>query len=162
MKLYLVRHGEAASKQEDPARPLTEAGARRVRRIGRFLRSAGVDVGEIRHSTKLRARQTAELIAETMGLGALLREVPGLEPEAEVDRLAESLAAESGDVMLVGHLPHLDRLASLLVAGDADRGAFAFEECGVVCLGRAESGARARWTVRWMVVPSVLEDACRD
>lgn len=157
MRLYLVRHGEAVSKDRDPARPLTDAGAARARRIGRFLRDAGVDVGEIRYSTKLRARQTAELVADAMGLGALLREVAGLEPEAGVDELADALAQESTDVMLVGHLPHLARLASLLVAGDPDREAFAFEDCGVLCLGRAGTGTSARWAVRWMVVPSLFE-----
>lgn len=156
MFLYLVRHGEAKPKEEDPERPLTEIGLEQVRRAARFLQRGGlISVAEIHHSTKLRARQTAELLAGHLGLSVPIKEVPNLEPLADVAGVARTLAEASEDLMLVGHLPHLSRLASLLVAGDATLEAFTLDECGLLCLLRAtwEAGAsgRAVWTVKWLL-----------
>lgn len=159
MRLYLVRHGEATSKEEDPDRPLTEAGAREVREVAGFLFSAGGrKVAEIRHSTKLRARQTAKILAEQGGDATPFREVDGLEPMADVAGLAEELTAAEADIMLVGHLPHLDRLASRLVAGSAEKGAFDFDAASVLCLSRHNGESRPSWTVEWMVTPRLLAD----
>lgn len=159
MRLYLVRHGEATSKEEDPDRPLTEAGAREVREVAGFLFGSGdCDVAEIRHSTKLRARQTAEILAEQGGDATRFREVAGLEPMADVTELADELTVAEGDIMLVGHLPHLDRLASRLVAGSADKSAFEFDAASVLCLSRHNGQNGANWTVEWMLTPRLLAD----
>jgi phosphohistidine phosphatase len=156
--LYLVRHGEAKPKEKDPDRPLTEGGAETARRVASFLGGSGLSVGEIHHSTKLRARQTAEILAES--LRAPVTQVPYLEPLADVEELAESLGRATTDLILVGHLPHLDRLASRLVAGDAAREVFSFPECGVLSLRRRPGGAGgaggAVWAVRWMLDPGLL------
>jgi len=61
LRVYLVRHGKAKSKEEDPERHLTERGAEEVRRVARFLAAAGIQVSKILHSGKTRARQTAEI-----------------------------------------------------------------------------------------------------
>ena len=54
MKLYLVQHGEAKSKAEDPQRPLTERGREDVARVATFATKAGSQVRQIRHSGKRR------------------------------------------------------------------------------------------------------------
>jgi phosphohistidine phosphatase SixA len=158
--LYLVRHGKARPKEEDAERPLSAAGSETVRRVAAFLGGCGLSLGGIHHSTKLRARQTAEILAAGAGMTAPITEVPNLEPLAEVEELATSLSHGTTDLMIVGHLPHLDRLASRLVTGDAEREGFSFPECGVLCLRRLparESAERAaRWTVCWMLDPDTL------
>ena len=58
MKLYLVQHGEAKSKKEDPQRPLTERGGEDVAQVVAFAAGAGVQVSQIRHSGKRRAEET--------------------------------------------------------------------------------------------------------
>ncbi|MGD8931441.1 MAG: histidine phosphatase family protein, partial [Chromatiales bacterium] len=73
MKLYLMQHGQAMAKEQDPERPLTQQGRQDVDRLGQFLRQAGVRVVRVIHSGKLRARQSAETLAEVV--------TPGLEPE---------------------------------------------------------------------------------
>ncbi len=55
--------------------------------------------------------------------------------------------------MLVGHLPHMGKLAALLVTGDADQALVTFKPGGVVCLARDDEG---RWSLRWMVVPGIM------
>ena len=91
MYLYLARHGEARRKEQDPERPLTEAGSETARRVAALLRASGLSVGGIHHSTKLRARQTAEILAAGGGLVAPVTQVPNLEPLAEVDGKPEGL-----------------------------------------------------------------------
>ncbi len=166
MYLYLVRHGEAKSKEQDPERPLTEAGSEMVRRVATLLGGIRLSVGGIHHSTKLRARQTAEILAAGSGAVAPVTEVPNLDPLADVEELAESLSRATTDLMLVGHLPHLDRLASRLVSGDAGHEIFSFPACGVLCLRRRpESESReggAVWTVCWMLDPGALPRSATD
>ena len=55
--------------------------------------------------------------------------------------------------VVVGHLPHLSRLASLLLTGESEAEIVAFQMAGIVCLGRADRGS---WSLRWMVIPQVL------
>ena len=64
MKLYLVQHGEAHAKNVDPERPLTERGHGDVARLAAFLSRAGVRVERVIHSGKLRAEQTAGVLAK--------------------------------------------------------------------------------------------------
>lgn len=159
MNIYLVRHGAALAKEEHPERPLSPEGEQTARRVATVLGGSEVDsVGGIHHSTKLRARQTAELLAEGLALESLVTEVPNLEPLDDVSELAEALARVGSDLMLVGHLPHLNRLASRLVTGEAAASAFDFPECGVLCLRRKgdnEAGG-GRWAVHWMLDPVLL------
>jgi phosphohistidine phosphatase len=54
--------------------------------------------------------------------------------------------------MLVGHLPFLDRLAGLLVTGDADRSVVRFQKGGIVCLVRQDE----KWVVGWMATPDLI------
>src|SRR5437899_75323 len=80
MECYLVQHGEAKPEQEDPARPLTDRGRREVERVARAARRSGVGVAEILHSGKLRAQQTAELLAAALSPVGGVRAVAGLAP----------------------------------------------------------------------------------
>lgn len=160
MRLYLVQHGPATSKEENPDRPLTEAGMEVVRRVASLLKKDGqVRPEEIRHSGKLRARQTAEALAVRMGLDIPIEVASNLGPLDDVSDLAGELEEAAADLMLVGHLPHLSRLGSLLVLGDADREVFAFQQGGVLCLERdVDEEDGDRWTVAWMLVPELLGD----
>ncbi len=152
MRVYLVQHGEAVPKAEDPQRPLTEKGAATVRRIGDFLyRCTRLVVPEIVHSGKLRAAETAEILARC--LNAAYNSAPGLAPNDDPHVWQGRLQEREKDVMLVGHLPHLDRLASLLLAGDAERSFVVFRNAGVLCLLREEG----LWRLEWLLTPSLLE-----
>jgi phosphohistidine phosphatase len=54
------------------------------------------------------------------------------------------------DLMLVGHLPHLSKLASLLLTGSPDQSPVTFTRAGIICLQKDDS---AHWTVAWSVTP---------
>lgn len=139
MGIYLVRHGEAESEDVDPDRHLTERGADEVRRIAtQGVEELGVRPARIFHSGKTRARQTAEIWADLVGVTP--EEADALAPNDDPETWAERLQGETDDLMLVGHLPHLERLVGLLVAGDADAAEAGFPAGGLVSLERTGDG----------------------
>lgn len=153
MRVYLVQHGEAKREEEDPARPLTENGRREVELVARFLGRAGVRVGRILHSGRLRAAQTAEILGKHIDSERGIGEAEALEPLADPKIWYERLREIGEDVMLVGHLPHLAKLTSLLLVGDADKELIRFRYGCVVCLERSEAGS---WSILWAIRPDLL------
>ena len=151
VRLYLVQHGEAKKKEEDPQRPLTEKGRLNTEKIAGFLARAGIKVDRIVHSGKLRAKQTAEILAEKLG-ASRIEEDPDLEPLAPPEKWTKRLEALNEDTMLVGHLPHLSLLASLLLTGDKNIQPVKFTYSGVVCLEKTGDG----WKLVWMITPELL------
>lgn len=154
MQLYLVQHGEARLKSEDPERPLTEQGREDVARVAAFAQRAGVEVHQIRHSGKLRAEQTAAILAEYLQPPDGVVALPGLAPQDDVGPVAELLGRETRPLMFVGHRPFMDRLAGLLVTGSKDRGLVSFQKGGIVCLERDPKAWT--WAVRWVVTPDLI------
>ena len=153
--LYLVQHGEAVPKSRDPERPLTATGWATVERVAAWMVAAGLKVDQVRHSGKLRARQTATIFNRALGPREGLASYPGLGPNDDPQPVAEALAACPCSVMLVGHLPFLSRLASLLLVGDPERALVEFRNAGVVGLVRDEG----RWTIACVVPAEVLPKA---
>lgn len=148
--LYLAQHGKAYSEAEDPERRLTPEGITETEKVATFLARAGVRVREVVHSGKTRARQTAEIFARHLGASARAEE--GLGPNDDPALWAAKAEALAGDVMVVGHLPHLSKLASLLLIGDPQREIVRFRYSGVVKLERGELG----WRLAWYITPDVV------
>jgi phosphohistidine phosphatase len=151
MRVYLVQHGRATSEEEDPARPLTPAGREEVERVARAAAAADVRPASILHSGKARAQQTAEVFAAHLKPAGGVEAVEGLAPRDEPDRIGERLAQADASLMLVGHLPHLSRLASLLLADAPEREIVAFRNAGVVCLERRDG----RFALLWILTPEL-------
>jgi phosphohistidine phosphatase len=161
VELYLARHGEPTSEAENPQRPLSARGRAEVRRVGAAAACLGLRPIEIRHSGKCRAAQTADILAEALGLREAVVAVSGLAPNDDVWPVAAALAATSQSVMLVGHLPFLSRLASLLLVGDPDRPLVRFPMGGIVCLAAEPpaAGASAIWNMAWALTPAMASSA---
>lgn len=125
MKLYLLRHGDAADPGDqrystDAARPLTPKGIKRTRQLANGLRQMGVTFDLIFSSPLLRAKQTAEIVARSLKLERQLHFTNHLALEgAYVDILGqvEHAQPEAQTVLLVGHEPYLSGLISLLCTG---------------------------------------------
>lgn len=158
MRLYLVRHAEAKSDLEDPARPLSVRGEQEIGAVAGHLAKLGIRVERIFHSSKLRARQTAAVIGGAFegsyrARPLVVEESDGLAPSDDPSIWAGRLAEMAEDIMLVGHLPHLARLAALLLCGDPEEELISFPPAGVVCL---EGGGGGRWSIVWMITPGTL------
>ena len=151
MQLYLAQHGEAKPEAEDPARPLTDRGREEVRQVARHAVALGLQVAEIRHSGKLRARQTAEIFAAALSPSHGVTEMDGLAPADDPGKARGEIESAREPLMLVGHLPHLSRLASLLLVGDPGREIIRFRNGAIVCLVQVDG----RWLLQWILTPEL-------
>ena len=149
MYLYLIRHAQAKPNEEDPQHGITKNGERVTEQMADYFKRFKPRVREIWHSGKLRARQTADIMASSIGLKEKLIEKPGLAPMDNVLKIKEQLTALDDNLMIVGHLPHLARLSSVLLLGDQEAGLIHFVNSAIVCLER-EGG---QWQLAWMVGP---------
>ena len=151
-RLYLVRHGEAKTKDEDPQRGLTDDGRTDVARMAAWAAAAGIQAGEIRHSGKLRARQTAEIFAEHLGRQA--QAASGLAPNDDVAEIGRAIEPERGSIMLVGHLPFLERLAALLISGNSELTGVMLDAGALLELTRTDNGWKATCLMQPRLLPS--------
>jgi phosphohistidine phosphatase len=149
VRLHLVQHGLAVPEAEDPDRPLTEQGVADVTQVAQYaVGLLGVRVARIVHSGKTRARQTAAIWDRALHCGVV--EADGLAPNDDPMIWAERVATETSDLMLVGHLPHLGRLASLLLAGVSESGEVRFCPGALVQLETTDAG----WELTLLLPPA--------
>lgn len=153
MFLYFVQHAEAKREDEDPARGLTEKGFQDIEKVADYAAKLNIGIGKIFHSGKKRALQTAQVLANHIKSERGISETDGLAPMDDPQIWFERLPKINGDIILVGHLPHLARLSALLLCGDKEKSIIDFKMGGIVCLKRFEDG---HWSVEWMITPEVI------
>ena len=158
MHAYLVQHGKAKPAEEDPNRGLSDEGRNEVTRIAEFLRELRITISLIQHSGKLRAEETAHILASSIRCTAGPCHGEGLNPSDDPAETATFLNVYTDDVLIVGHLPHLERLTSLLLTGNPDRRPVQFRNGGVVCLEKESNGT---WSLVWAIVPDLLRTPTR-
>ncbi|HVW21947.1 MAG TPA: histidine phosphatase family protein [Opitutaceae bacterium] len=152
--LYLIRHAHAGDSANDFTRPLSAKGRKQVEKLARFLeRIEAPAPAEIWHSPLVRARETADRLAESPAWNAPRMVFPGLEPEADPGAVALRIEATARPVALVGHEPNLSALGSLLVAGKSWPPLFLMQKCGVLALERHGGEPDGRWLVLWHICP---------
>ena len=153
MLLYLVQHGWAFSKEEDPERGLTDQGKSESRKTGEFLRDHADDIHVIWHSGRKRSRETAEIIAGVLGIPERILEHTYLGPNDPVSPVHSELKKAARDKIIVGHLPYLCKLASSLLTGYEDQLSVSFINSGICCLEKNEG----KWTMKWAVTPQMFK-----
>jgi len=152
--LVVVRHGDAKAETDDSARPLSDAGRESVRRMAQWAARVGMRVEAIEHSGKLRAAQTAEIFAEHLQPGRGCRAVEGLRPHDSAVDTAWRLEQEQppGTRMLVGHLPHLERLIAALTVNHADAALVRLDPAAIAILASVEGG----WVLLGVIQPELI------
>ncbi len=153
MNLYLVQHGEAASKDVDPERPLTVSGCADVERVGSMIERAGLDLGRLGHSGKLRTTQTADILARALGFGGAIETFSDMAPNDSTEPWLTRIAQWSENSMLVGHMPFMGCLAARLITANVGEEWVEFQPGSVLCLRRRDRG---RWLLAWFVRPELL------
>ena len=154
MKLHLLQHGDALPEQVNPDRPLSERGLEDVRRLAEFVWNHGIMVKHVYHSGKTRARETAEIVAARMASGVKIEAAAGLNPNDPIEPWAKQINNRQEDLLLVGHMPFMGRMAAYLLGCNSSSEFVAFEPGSMLCLERDESG---HWAVAWMLRPELLE-----
>jgi phosphohistidine phosphatase len=166
MQVWLVRHTDAVSEEEDPRRPLSAKGREAACELGRFFRRNGAlaQATICWHSPLVRARETAELVLREACVKAPRKERAGLLPEddpAEIAVQLEKMRDPDAGVVLVGHEPHLSALGTLLVGGEPQTAQFRLRKGAVLALTPAgeaplTTGAHRRWVVQWLLAPALV------
>ncbi len=150
MNLYLVQHGLSLPEEKDPQKPLSQEGRRQTLKIADFLKKRKIAVGCLWHSTKLRSIQTAQIISKSIKCPEI-QERDDLNPLDPVDKFPEKIEPLNKHLMVVGHLPFLQKLVSLLLSGAETEEFVAFENSGVVCLEYT-----GLWKIAWMITPGLI------
>lgn len=152
MRLYLVQHGEALSKDVDPERALSDVGRADIERLASFLTPRYLGVDRILQSGKLRAQQTAIILARAFASNVMPEKVSGLDPLDDPQSLVTAISNLQGDVLVVGHLPFLSKLVGQLLAGPGNS-LVRFEPGTLACLECVDD----RWSIVSVVPPTLLK-----
>ena len=149
MKVYLVHHVDALSKEQDPARHISAKGIAQADRIGARLKALGAAPVRILHSDKQWTIDTAERIAVQLGLAdKTAKTAYPINTDNPVDPFIAEINASPGDIMMCGHVDYLLRSASKLVCGDEKRKVIEFKPGNgtTACL----EGSGTSWMVTFL------------
>jgi phosphohistidine phosphatase len=157
MYLYLMRHGIAVSADEpgvksDNERQLATKGIKRLGRAACGLANLKIPFGSIVTSPARRARQTAEIVAQRLGLEAKVEEITALAPGSSVEGFMAALSVFRNEehVLLVGHEPLLSEAASfLLVARRNANVKMRFRKAGLCCIELDKLPATRPGVLHW-------------
>ena len=151
MNLYILQHGEAVPKEIDPERPLSEHGNRDIRILARHMQNMGVQLGNVFHSGKLRAEQSARLIAETLSPEIQPVQTEGLNPNDDPAVIIGDIEQLNENILIASHMPFVSRLCSTLLTGTTDA-EFASIPGTLFCLEKADN----KWRLAYMLTPDFL------
>ncbi len=150
MQIYLVQHGKSRPKEEDPRKSLTSEGEDEVGRIAQTAGAYNVQTRIIIHSGKKRAAQTAEIMSDFLKPAQGIETWENLNPMDDALPWAEKIEGHDR-IMLVGHLPFLERLTNFLVAGDPENRVIKFQNGAIICLEKEDQS----WHIKWTLMPRI-------
>jgi phosphohistidine phosphatase len=153
MKLYLVRHGDYALDTTQQQDALSEKGLREINVLADFLGRLNIHVSNILHSGKFRAKQTALILARGFICDQPVQSRNGLNPNDDVTAFANEITHWGGDVVVVGHMPFMGRLAGKLVTGNENINIVTFQTGVIACL---EQITLDHWVINWVLMPEIL------
>ncbi|HKG53659.1 MAG TPA: phosphohistidine phosphatase SixA [Anaerolineales bacterium] len=165
MNLYIIRHAIAveegtAGYESDSERPLTDKGRKKMRQIAKGLRNLGVEFDLILSSPYVRARETAEILADTLKPKKKItfteNLIPSGNPELLIGEITDNYSVDN--IALVGHEPHLSNLIGILVA-ESSKMDLTLKKGGVCYLSADDLHHRDhRATLEWLLTPGILTE----
>lgn len=160
-QLYLMRHGKAIAGgppyAHDAKRPLTAQGIKDLQKISRGLIRLGVEFDWIVSSPLIRAKETAQTVAEAFPAKLPVEFTESLSPAGAAEALLTFLAKhpDRTSTLLVGHEPGLSELAGRLIGASIDAG-FVFKKGGCCLITFAAAPRIAGGRLLWWLTPRVL------
>lgn len=146
MKLYLMRHGQAASPQVDPLQGLTDEGRAQIEQLAERLAGQGIKFSQVFHSEKARAQQTAEIMASIIAPKVTPQIRSGLKPNDDPRLLLPEIECWQQDTLVTSHLPFVPGLLAELTGQPQGMG---FVPGSIICLGNEKDG----WQIEWVESP---------
>ena len=155
MELYLVQHSESKSKEEDPERGLSDHGFANIRKMAAYAKKLNISVENIYYSNKLRARQTAEELAKTVIPAMGLKQREDIAPMDNVTSIKDEIKTRENSLMIIGHLPFMNKLASALLCEDEEKNIVSFLNGCIVKLSKNDE--TNAWSLKWMITPEIIK-----
>ena len=157
MEIYLMQHGPALPKDQDPEEGLNPEGKERIHASGQALKKMGVVFDAILSSPKKRSKQTAAIVAEAVGFPVEkiveTKKVKAMAPPEEtIQALSEFSGA--GRVLVAGHLPSVAEVASFLLT-EGSKATVQFE-MGGCCLIDVDKLPTHSGRLLWYLTPLQL------
>jgi len=164
MELYVIRHAIAkplgtGHEFSDEKRSLTEEGRRRTREVAKGLKKLGVDLDLILTSPLVRAVETAEILAGSLGMNKKeVRQTRALAPGAPVEQLFAEIKSQAGaeSIAVVGHQPDLGHLISRIVQSDGCILSIQLKKGGICLINVSETVPTLRGDLMWFLTPKQL------
>ena len=158
MEIYLMQHGPALPKDQDPEEGLSPDGKSRILASGQALKKMGVSFDAVLSSPKKRSKETAAIVAQEVGFSqekiAETKKVKAMTPPDEtIQALSELSGAER--VLVAGHLPSVAEVASFLLT-EGSKAAVQFEMGGCCRIDVQELPTR-EGRLRWYLPPDLLK-----
>jgi len=150
MKLYLVRHGQYVPMDISMVCPLSFEGEAEIKRLASYLSRIRIKIPTIFHSSKTRARQTAEILANQLKSGRC-EYLEGLEPNDYIMPMISTIQSWSEDILLVGHLPFIGKLTNQLITTQEDNCLIDYQPGTAVCLHCEHN----QWMIEWVLTPGL-------
>jgi phosphohistidine phosphatase len=161
MILYIVRHGIAMDRTDpkspsEAERPLTAKGVQKTRAAALGLRALPVKPDVLLTSPYVRAAQTAEIVAEALGLPPeKIRVSDTLKPAAHPAETAKEIVQlKAKEVMCFGHAPQVDQMIAHLAGSQSPF--TELKKAGVACFEQGTS--RGKWMLRWILTAKILRE----
>lgn len=163
MKLYFLRHGPAGQYgdpkyKDDSLRPLTPEGREKMHCAGLGMRALELKFDVIASSPFLRARQTAEIVAQAYKMKKKIHLTNNLLAPASIEELLQEIYThfpKCEKVLLVGHEPHLTNMISSLLKSNKPL-AIDFKKGGLCCLSLTQPKGHASAVLNWLLNPTQL------
>jgi phosphohistidine phosphatase len=164
VEIYVVRHGDAIdynhpSVTSDEMRELTSKGRTEVEVSTRLLIRLGVEPDLILTSPLIRARQTAEIIADVMGLKQGPSVSDELAPGGSLTGVMNDILSHGRprQTVLTGHMPGVGQLVGLLLWHDSGL-AKRFRTAEVCRIDLPDDGpVPGAGDLRWSIPPRIAE-----
>ena len=159
LELYLIRHGVAAERGEefpdDSKRPLTSDGIARLRKEAKALDELGVQFEQVLTSPLVRARQTADVFAETMKSKPPIAIIDALTPAGSPAAVIQDLGKymRKASIALVGHEPNMGELAAFLIGAKMP---LPFKKGAICRIDFTVFPPKGKGALCWFVTPRML------
>lgn len=157
-RLYVIRHAVAedvAPDGDDASRRLTKKGRRRFERLVRLLDTTGMEIDRIATSPLVRTRETAEILADTLGSRPPIEVVEALAPGADWRAMVEwTIRQDAARVAWIGHAPCVGRLVALTIG---DGTAAIRMQKGAVAAIRLDDGPGQPGELEWLATTDLAD-----
>jgi phosphohistidine phosphatase len=153
MKLYFVRHGKAAQNTSpDEQRPLTADGIESVKHMASLLKKIACQPIAIYTSPRVRALQTATLIADALGMQAEVNEACNFSFNAQMVMTICDGLDDDDEVMFVGHNPSMSEVVQHITGATVELSTGA-----IACVTDYYPPSSKNAILKWLLTPKVID-----